>query len=608
LGDIYAHFMNDLFQAEMCFTKILQLDPANVRARQRLIEIHESRANWHEVVQVYTADLEQISDPKARASRLFRIGEINEEHLGKADEATAKYEEALKALNQASGKRQLEEIQLFEKIENNLIRRWRQEGRNKNLIAYFEGLVTGKTSDLKKADALKNLIELRQASEDSLDFCEELLKLTSRLPSDRQSLFKRFVLEKLASAYLGQERWLDLVDIYHQQLALDYPSEECARIRFRLAELQNVKLNLPEEALHSYKNALELNPKLLPALRAYRELNLKSGQNQQALSLFQKEISLTPGRRARGDLYFQMGKLRENHLNQEELAIQDYQQALDLDPENLSAIRRLAVHFYQTEQWEKADLLFSRLASRINQEEDVHPLKKASFWTRRAKIAQQLGQEQAALDYLEQALEESPQFVPALEQLAELYFQTNQLEKAKQKYLDCLRFSDQAPPDSGSSPVGKIYLALGQIEEQWGHNQAAKEHYEKVFELDQKQRDALEALVNLEGKEGNWEKVQKYYDHLSRTLSDANDFITVQLAKADIWENKLDKAKYAVGCYREILEKVGQWKPGSRLFWPVLWHFENPPPKDELILVPLQANFLRRIWSQMQGQKWFLPS
>jgi tetratricopeptide (TPR) repeat protein len=120
--------------------------------------------------------------------------------------------------------------------------------------------------------------------------------------------------------------------------ALRYPKS--AGLQYLLGSWL-VRLNRPEEAKAAYRAAVDARPGFLAALERLVDLDLSSGKGdvaRQTLAL----IAAAPGGKAPAEIT--LGVMQEGLGGNPESAIGHYRKALDVDPDNVTALNNLAYH------------------------------------------------------------------------------------------------------------------------------------------------------------------------------------------------------------------------------------------------------------------------
>src|SRR5690606_14413660 len=86
-------------------------------------------------------------------------------------------------------------------------------------------------------------------------------------------------------------------------------------------------------AREKFEQALDLDPAHLPSLAAIRAIAEEEHDWDAAARYVDQEQAHTQSPRARAKLLVELGKIRERNLGENELAIESYKQAIELDSE-----------------------------------------------------------------------------------------------------------------------------------------------------------------------------------------------------------------------------------------------------------------------------------
>ena len=237
----------------------------------------------------------------------------------------------------------------------------------------------------------------------------------------------------LASAYLAQQQVDQALAVYRrmEELFPKDPKPPFLGGTILLAQRQ------PAEARKAFEKSLEISPEFLSAAERLVDLDLADRRYDTAIDRAQKFIDRNP---KQAQAWALMGKI---YLAQQDFtrAEQDLLKATELDPNLESAYLLLAKLYVDTNQQARA---IDKLTAFVDKNKD-NGQSIAPALLRLAFIQQNLKHFNEARDAYEKLLASSPNFVPALNNLAVLYSDNlGQLDKA---YDLAKRARDNAPID-----------------------------------------------------------------------------------------------------------------------------------------------------------------
>ncbi len=230
------------------------------------------------------------------------------------------------------------------------------------------------------------------------------------------------VLPTLRRFYEAQGRWEQLVELIGRRVAAETisPREQslaCCEIG-RIRELHQQDT---AGARESYERALHLDPECLPALSALRALALQHGQWREAVTLGRRELPLTEDPAARAAILIEIGEVLHEQLGRASAAAEALEEALGEHPDNLQATARLAIIYFEAEDWERA----ARLLERVVEVGDELPDQHVSYY-RLGLASERLGQEEEAFNHYVKSFGREPMYLPTLDRLVELCYSRRQ--------------------------------------------------------------------------------------------------------------------------------------------------------------------------------------
>jgi tetratricopeptide (TPR) repeat protein len=315
-----------------CCRSVLTVDPGHRAALAALGRLCARAGEWEGVLAAFEGEATAAKDPRERGQRLFRAGEVLEQHLGRTDLAVRRYREAL-ALDPAllAARSALERLYAREDrweehvalIESDLA----QSAGGAERAALL-GDARWRTALLqRRAEILENHADLERARE-----AWEAVRLAS--PAHVPAL------RALGRLHARAGRWEELAEMYRAEADAAADPESAADLVRRQGEILERKLGRTDEAVAAYREALMLEPALLPAIQALARLYRARDEHESLVEILRAQAArAAPPERAAA--LAEAGRISEERLGDVEHAIESYEEALRARPGFAPAIRAL---------------------------------------------------------------------------------------------------------------------------------------------------------------------------------------------------------------------------------------------------------------------------
>ena len=198
-----------------------------------------------------------------------------------------------------------------------------------------------------------------------------------------------------------------------------------------------------DKALGALQRALALTPGNHMVLAEMAHIHENLMRWQELVDVYQQQVQVITDRQELVSLYFKLGNIWEEKLFNEDKAIENYRQVVDLNPNYLPALQALGKLFYRKGQWEDLVQMYE-----IELRETQEPRQKAVKLYKLAEILEErLSRDEDAIQRFEQCLELTPGYLPALKALGRLYSKYNRFESLIRMYeneLDVSADMDQS--------------------------------------------------------------------------------------------------------------------------------------------------------------------
>ncbi|HLK90742.1 MAG TPA: tetratricopeptide repeat protein [Polyangia bacterium] len=415
--------LSDPDHALEAYEKMLELDPADLRAHRALERLYAARERWTDLEALLGSRVGFASDSEV-AELEFRRADLRATRLDDVPGALDLLEEIIKVAPNHEGARRLLEKLLGtpaqrQRVAGILEPVYEQSGAWARLAAILE--IQREVQDgpaaagllARVADLQENKLQARAVA---LGTWRQVLTAD---PSNPDALAE---IERLATAL---ERFSDLVEVYQEQAfrrdAADVDGR--ADLLSRAAKLYAGRLNNRRAAIDAWKLVLNLDQDNVataaPAAAALEGLYADTNDVANLVKILRLEARWAEGVAARKQILFRIAGLEEKSLADTEAAVATLRSILELDPQDATAIDALDRIFEAgANHRQRVEIL----RKRIDLAGDA--AARQALWRHVASLLEKdVGDVEEAIAACVAILDEDPQDDQALETLARLYEQ-----------------------------------------------------------------------------------------------------------------------------------------------------------------------------------------
>ncbi len=396
----------------------------------------------------------------------------------------------------------------------------RSELANKAIEEYRAAIDADPTSEYLTS----GLAELYARTGRIRDAVVEAQDIIKRDPNNLEArrLLGRIYLRSLGDmqAGSGSESVLKLaIEQYEQIVRLQPDSMEDHLLLGRLYRLNNDL----QKAENEFKTAVKLQPGSEEAVTTLAYLYNELGDTSRATQV----LSEVPDAARSAKLYSALGYTYEQQ-KQYKKAIEAYRHAIELDRDNLDAIRGLAQNLLNDGQTDAALEQYKVIA-------DANP-EDAQTYVRIAEIYQRQGKFDAALDNLKKSQSMVQDSLEVPYRMAAIYQAQGRYDDAVQIMKDLLKKSEK--PDNsytqGEKSNRAVFLErLGTIYRDQGNNPAANETFRQMIALggDDNAERGYQQIIDTYREAKEWQKATDVAKEAVQKLPKSRDLKMVLAAQ-----------------------------------------------------------------------------
>ena len=310
------------------------------------------------------------------------------------------------------------------------------------------------------------------------------------------------------------------IEQYEQIVKLQPDSMDDHLLLGRLYRLNNDM----QKAETEFKIAIKLQPGSEEAVTTLAYLYNELGDTTRAAQV----LSAVPDAARSAKLYSALGYTYEQQ-KQYKNAIESYRHAIELDRDNLDAIRGLAQNLFNDGQTDAALEQYKVIA-------DANP-EDAQTYVRIAEIYRKQGKYDTALDNLKKAETMVQDSIEVPYNISAIYQAEGRFDEAAQVMKDLLKKSEKADPatyTAGEKTNRAVFLErLGTIYRDQGNNQAAIDAFRQVIALggDDNIERGYQQIIDTWREAKEWQKATEAAKEAVQKLPNSRDLKMVLAAQ-----------------------------------------------------------------------------
>jgi tetratricopeptide (TPR) repeat protein len=350
------------------------------------------------------------------------------------------------------------------------------------------------------------------------------------------------------------ERWSDLVDQLDRRAdiaATEGDSDEELRLLVRIGDIWEQNLHDQQAAIEIYERVLARDPNHTRALGALARLHEAAGDWDRCASVLEKAASSGGSDKDVAEMWFRLGRLNQEHLNDEAKAEEYYWKSIELDPILDDAITALRGLLEAHRQMDKvADLLERKLRNTTGPEGKVELLRDLG-----QIYLKKLNHADLAVPFLEQARELEPHNKDVLLMLVDVYLGAGRQAEAVPVLKGLIEAETAALKGGRSKELAVFHHRLGQALQAADDKEAAMVQYQAAYKMDLGNVEVLSSLGLLCYEDGDFDQAMKVFRGLllQRTQSEILSKSDIYYKMGDIYMQQDDKRR-ALSMFQRGLE------------------------------------------------------
>ncbi|MBN2724949.1 MAG: tetratricopeptide repeat protein [Deltaproteobacteria bacterium] len=472
-------------------------DPVPIQALERLLE---STEKWRELIDIIqervtaSTNEEEIIDLKIRIAELY-------------DDRRESPTKAIETLNEILEMREdhLPAMRFLERLYDKI-------GDMEEYLSLLErqmNFVTNSDERVMKYHQMAAVWEEHYEKVDkSIECYEAILEINDK---DEQAY------RNLGRYYRQEKRWSDYIDILYRHVNSTFDPSEKVRLYKSAADALERYLEEPERAIDAYLAILDEEPRDVDALTALSRLYEQQGNWERSLDISQQLVELVDDDQVKKELYFRLGKISEEQLNDHDEAERLYAEALAIDPSFVGALRELSRIYEDRGDWIKASRMLDTA-----KEHTANIVDKAQYLYQSGVIYyDHLEDPQKAEELFSECLEIDPEHVDAALKYVDILWKN---EKYSEMYSHLQMLVRKLKAQNADRDVMvQIYFRYGTSCHKMNELEKALKAFNEAFILEKSSLPILKGLASVHYALEQWEEAFSKFKQILVHLQGSDD-------------------------------------------------------------------------------------
>ncbi|HVX96230.1 MAG TPA: tetratricopeptide repeat protein [Polyangia bacterium] len=524
LAEIAEQKLVDQVAAFGWWAQAVKEDPSSEQALDELVRLARATHQWDAYVQTMSAAASADREPQiGRSTRrdvLLRLAATFETELGDLERAE-------NALVQVLGEHEKDPAALA-----SLDRIYEAQGMYENLAATLRQriAITDDTAELVQLE-----LRLGRVYAEALDDAPQAIAAyLAVLEHESRSVAALEALERL---YFRGEQWPELYGVYEKLVDTTTDDQAMADCYARMAKIATDALGQREKAVELWGRVLDVRGDDPAALGGLADLHELASEWKELTEVLEKQVAATQDPDAKIPVYKRLGRIWGEKLNRERNSLESWMKVLELDPQDVDALRAIAANYRSAGAWEELSQALRRLIQ-VGQlgESGIQQDELKELYAQLGELeGETLMRTQDSIDAWREVLEIDGGDFRALAALEKLFMQEARWEEA----VDILerRVRALAAP---TEQIDVLMQAASLWADKIGDGGSAAEVYERVLQLDPGNQTASIELEALYRQRKSWVKLVDLLLSRTQYTADVQGRITLLVQTAEIYEQQLN--------------------------------------------------------------------
>ena len=538
IGELWESRLNSPDRAIDAYRQALTLDEKCLDAMRALEHLYGQQERWYDILDIYQMMTAVLTDPARKVEVLNRQGALQVEQLQDTSGAIDTYRRVLGL--------QPESADAVEAVEV----LYRRDERWEELADVYE-LHLNAVDDVEYQNAIRTMM----AEVYQLSLGDHQRAIESLLPILDQDPLNSGALTSLAALYDELEDWDRCIEMLIKQVDASSELDERCAIQSKIGKLYQDRLDDNDSAETWYRKALTADNNHLPSLEGLKDVYAVRGDWEEAIRVLQMMEAGSRQLDEKSRYLLEIGELYRTQVDDQTVAIDYFEQAIDLWPDNVAAASSLIDVYWSDENWPRAEPLLALLIQNSDRNE---PKVLQALYYRSGVCAEHLQKLDVALTNYRQAYELDSTHLPTLQRMGNLLVEREDWDRAFKIFQTLLVHHRDHLQES---EIAQIFYQQGRIKLQVNEKRKALDFFRKSLDIESGNIDSLGAVASIHEARGEWEDVVHYRRRLIEQMPEGADRFEMLVSIGEVQGERLGNTRAATETYQSALKQ----EPGSRL-------------------------------------------
>lgn len=473
-----------------CLQAVLAVDPAHQPALEGLSIVYRRAQQWQELGQILITRADRAPTPAQARDLRAEAADLLETRLSEAGHARDLYETIFNE-DPSHGKATVALERIYTKIED-----W----------AGLAKILERRAEALRGEAKVETICKIAELFEDHMnDLPEATRRYEAAVGLDPQSLT---ALKGLDRIYNRTGKYKELVGNLEKQIELSATPRQKIKLLERVAGIQDEEFMSHEKAAEAYEAILQIDGAhegaLSALVRHYRALD----RWEDVVQLYDKNLRIVTEDKRRIELLMATGRVLVDQVGSPERARKAYEKVLEIDPDHGAALESLAHVRAATGDALAALSAVESLAERAEKVE-----QRAELWIRAAKMLEESGDRDGAIERYKKALDAQPKNPLASSALRAAYLARGDATSAVELIGRSIEIAD------GNLSKARLYGEMASLlRDKLKDNDRAREAATKAVDLDPTSMLGLLIAGDIAFEAGRFLEAAKNYESLANRV------------------------------------------------------------------------------------------